>query len=235
MRSFLAFTSTPFSKTKFVAYLTGLAVLAVVSFVPRGPQQPVTLALTQDGKDAPSAMFDVVRLGKAADEVLEGMRAAGLPYYLRRAGVTGDWDTSHPGQLIMTLRWDGKRVGRYIDRVEPIDADRTRAYFGFEPGDMALVQRLAARVDTTLDPQGLMRAIEAEHVRASLYDDGFRPGMLKPGAPRNLLSAFTSGVAPEPTRDTDHFPLDYAEQEEANIRQAYRREAESAGAAAPKL
>ncbi len=235
MRSLLVFTSTPFSKWKFAAYLTGLAVIVGASLVSRGPPPPVRLPLPQDGKGAPSTMFDVVRFGKASDEVLEGMHAAALPWFLRRAGVKGEWDTSHAGQLVMALSWNGQHVGRYIERVEPIDADRTRAYFGFEPDDMALVQRLVAPVATTLDPQGVLRAIEAEHVRASLYGDGFRLSVLRPGAPLNLLSAFTSGVTPEPTRETDHFALDYAEEEEANIRQAYRTEAKTAGAAAPKL
>jgi hypothetical protein len=228
MRSVLGFTSTPFSTMKFAAYLAALAVIAGASFVSRRPQQPVKLALAPTEKGAPAALFDVARFGKSADEVLDGMRAAGLPWFLRRAGVRGAWDTRHPGQMTLALTWNGKTIGRYIERVEPIDADRTRAYFAFEPADMALVQRLAAPVDTTLDPPGLLRAIEAEHVRASLYGDGFRLSVLKPGAPLNLLSAFTSGVWPEPKRDADQFPLSHAEEEEASVRQAYRREAEAA-------
>jgi hypothetical protein len=232
MSWFFAARSSPYSSGKFAAYLAALAVLAGVSLVPRGPAPPVRLAVPQDGKAAPAAMFDVVRFGMSADEVLEGMRAAGVPWFLRRAGVTGVWEPGHAGLLILTLSLDGKRLGRYIERVEPIDADRTRAYFGFEPGDMALVGRLAAPVDTTLDPQGLLRAIEAEHVRASLYGDGFRLGVLKPDAPLNLMSSFTSGVRAELPRDRDDFPLDSEEQGQARVRDAYRREAAAAGAAA---
>lgn len=231
MISILAARNTPFSKGKFAAYLAVMALITGVSLVPRGPRETVKLTVAQDGKSAPAATFDVVRFGMAADEVLAGMRAAGLPWYLRGAGVSGVWETSHPGLLVMTLTLDGKSVGRYIERVEPIDPDRTRAYFGFEPGDPALVRRLAAPVDTTLDPEGLMRAIEAEHVRASLYGDGFRLSVLTPDAPVNLLSSFTSGVRAEPRRDRDDFELDQAEEGEARVREAYRREAE----AAPKL
>jgi hypothetical protein len=234
MSLLFAARGSPFSGLKFTAYLAALAVIAGVSLVPRGPR-PVKLPTPRNEKAAPAAMFDVVRMGKSADEVFDGMRAAGLPWFLRRAGVTGVWDTSQPGQLVMTLRWDGKIVGRYIERVEAIDADRTRAYFGFEPGDMALVQRLVAPVDSTLDAPGVLRAIEAEHVRAGLYGDGFRMSVLKPDAPLNLLSRFTSGVRPEPQRDRDDFLLNDAEQEEAVIRQAYRREAVEAGDAAPRL
>jgi hypothetical protein len=235
MRPLLAVRSTPYSPGKFAGYLAALAVLAGVSLAPREPAPPVRLPLPLDGTTAPAAAFDVVRFGMSAGEVLEGMRAAGVPWYLRRAGVTGAWDTSRPGQLVMTLSLDGKSVGRYIERVEAIDADRTRAYFGFEPGEPALVRRLVAPVDTTLDPEGLMRAIEAEHVRASLYGDGFRLSVLKPDAPVNLLSGLTSGVRAEPRRDRDDFQLDQDEEYEARVREAYRREAEEAGESAPRL
>jgi hypothetical protein len=235
MNSFFAFTASPFSRTKFVAYLGGLAAIAAVSFVPLGSHPPERILLAQDGKGAPAALFDLVRFGRPADEVVESLRQAGIPWFLRRAGVTDQMDASHPGQLVITLVWNSRVVGRYIERVEPIDADRTRVYIAFEPGDMALVRRLAAPVDTTLDPQSLLRVTLAEHVRASIDGDGFRLRVLKPGAPGNQLSAIFGALAHETRRDSDDFPLDEAEQEDATIRHAYRDEAEGGGEAAPKF
>ena len=235
MISIRAFSTFPFSKARFAAYLLGVAAIAGLSFVHFGPRPPEPVVLKQEAGGTDGTVFELVRFGKPSDEVRNSLPAIGIPWFLRRAGVTGNIDARDPTQLVITLTRDGKDIGHYIERVQPIDADRTRLYIAFEPNDMAQVQRLAAPIDTTLDPQSLLRTTLAEHVRCSLDGGGFRLSVLRPGAPRNPLDAIFAKLKTEPRRDTDTFPLDGRDSGEAAIRKAYRDEAERAGAAAPKL
>ncbi len=235
MISVFAFSPSRFSKAKFVIYLLGLAAIAGLSFVPFGPLPPEPIVLSQEEGGTGGALFDLLRFGKPSEEVRDALPAIGIPWFLRRAGVTGKIDASDPAQLVMTLTRNGKGFGRYIERVQPIDADRSRLYIAFEPDDMALVRDLAAPIDTTLDPPGLLRVTLAEHVRSSIDGGGFRLSVLRPGAPRNPLTALFGALRVEPRRDTDNFPLEGADRGEAAIRQAYRDEAKRAGAAAPNL
>jgi len=231
----LAFSTSPLNKPKLAAYLLAMAAIAGFSWAPLGPRAGAPVALPQDGGGPPRAVFALLRFGKPADEVLEHLPAIGIPWFLRRAGVTGTVSASGPGQIDIALSWNGSAVGRYTERVQPIDADRARVYFAFEPGDMALVQRLAAPIDSSLDPLSLLRMTLAEHVRSSLDGDGFRINVLKPDSPRHKLDALFGGIRAEPRRDSDDFQLDDADLEEASIRKAYRDEAERAGSSAPDL
>lgn len=235
MMPVFAFSMSPFSRTKFAAYLLGLAAVAGLPLTPAGPRAAEPFALKQDGPGAQGAVFDLLRFAKPSHEILEGLPTIGIPWFMRRAGVAGQASASDPSQLVITLAWDGKIVGRYIERVQPIDADRTRLYLAFEPADMALVRRLAAPIDSTLDPLSLLRVTLAEHIRSSMDGDGFRLSVLEPDAPRSKLTAIAGALRAESRRDSDIFPLSGPDSEEAAVRQAYRDEAERAGAAAPKL
>ncbi len=240
MMSLFAFSASPFSKMKFAAYLLGLAAIAGLSFNPLGPHAAKPVVMEQDGAAAPGTEFELLRFGQPSDEVLDSLEGVGIPWFLRRAGVTGEIGArypgqSAPGQIVITLMWDGKTVGRYIERVQPIDEDRTRVYLAFEPTDMALVRRLAAPVDTTLDPLSLLRVTGAEHIRCSMDNDEFRVSVLKPDAPGFKLDAIFRAIKEQPNRDSDIFPLDSADGDGAAIRKAYRDEATRAGAAASKL
>jgi hypothetical protein len=235
MMSVFALSASPFSKSKFAGYLVGVAAIAGLSFVHFGPLAPEPVALTRDGAGAEGALFELQRFGRPADELRDRLPGIGIPWFLRRAGVLGQVDLRDPAQVVITLAWGGKIVGRYIERTQPIDADRTRLYVAFEANDMALVRRLAAPIDTTLDPPSLLRVTMAEHVRASIDGDGFRLSVLKPDAPRYKLDALFGALTPQPSRDTDNFALGDADREDAAIRQAYRDEAKRAGAAAPTL
>jgi hypothetical protein len=228
MMSLLGFSPAPFSTVKFVACLVGLMAIAGLSYAPLVLRPPEQVTVSQD-------VFDLVRFSKPVEEVRDMLPTIGIPWFLRRAGVKGLIDTSDPVQMIMTLVLEGQIVGRYIERVEPIDPDRSRLYVAWAPADMTLVQRLAAPIDTSLDPASLMRVTLAEHIRSSLDGGGFQLGVLKPGALRSILSGGFGGTVAHPRRVTDDFPLEAADKEAAAIRRAYRAEAERAGAAAPGL
>lgn len=235
MMSLFAFSTSPFSKIKFAAYLFGLVAIMGISFNPLRPHAAKPVAVEQDGATAPAAMFELLRFGRPSDEVLDDLPAIGIPWFLRRAGVTGEIGPSDPGQVVITLTLNGQTVGRYVERVLPIDADRARLYLAFEPTDMALVRRLAEPIDTTLDPLSLLRVTGAEHVRSSLDHDEFRVSVLKPDFPGFILDAIFGAVKHRPNRNSDTFPLERGESEGAAIRKAYRDEAIRAGADAPRL
>jgi hypothetical protein len=234
MMSLFAFSPSPFSKIKFAAYMLGLLVIIGISFNPSRPHAPEPVVLKQDDAQAPGTAFQLLRFGRASDELLDELPEIGIPWFLRRAGVTGAIDASDPDQLVITLTLDGKTFGRYIERVQPIDADRTRLYLAFEPTDMEIVRRLAAPVDTTLDPVSLLRVTGAEQIRSSLDYDEFRVSVLKPDTPGFMVDAALGAIRQQP-RNTDSFPLDDREMDRAAIRRAYHDEAVRAGAAAPKL
>jgi hypothetical protein len=235
MMSLFAFRAAPFSKTKFAAYMLGLAAITVASLTPAARHEAEPVAPKQDGPATPGAVFDLLRFGTPSDEILARLPAIGIPWFMRRAGVTTQAGASDPGQLVTTIIWNGKNVGRYIERVQPIDADRTRLTLGFEPDDMALVRLLVAPINSKIDPVSLLRVTLTEHVRSSIAGDGFRSSVLEPGSFRSRLDAAASALKREQRLDSDNFPLTGDEIEAAGIRRAYHDQAKRAGGAALKL
>ena len=235
MMSLFAFSPSSFSKLRFAVYLLGLLAITGISFNPLRPHPAEPVVLKQDGAETSGAAFQLMRFGRPPDELLDDLPEIGIPWFLRRAGVTGEIDAGDPGQLVITLTLEGKTVGRYIERVQPIDEDRSRLYIAFEPTDMELVRRLAAPIDTALDPLSLLRVTAAEHIRSSLDYDEFQVSVLKPDSPGFMLDAMFKGMRQQPNRDTDSFPLQSGEMDRAAIRRAYHDEAVRAGAGAPRL
>jgi hypothetical protein len=149
--------------------------------------------------------------------------------------VSAQFDANDPRRVTIALTWQGKPVGRYIETIQPIDADRSRLYLAFVPNDIASVRRLAAPIDTTLDPLTLMRATLTEHVRSSIDGGGFRLGILNPDSLQSGMASLLGALAADPERTTDDFPLSGADRDAAAIRRAYREESKRAGAAAAQL
>ena len=214
MMSLFDFSVAPFSRTKFAATMLGLAAITLAALISVGPRAaapkqdgPHAAAPKQDGPATQGAVFDLLRFGTSSDEVLDDLPAIGIPWFMRAAGVTAQAGVSDPGQLVTTLIWNGKNVGRFIERVEPIDEDRTRLWLAFEPDEMALARRLASPIDSKLDPVTLLRVTMTEHVRSSMAGDSFRSGVLQPVSPRNRLDAAASALRGEQRLDTDSFPL----------------------------
>jgi hypothetical protein len=235
MMSLFGFSAARFSRTKFVLYLLGLAAITFASLTPARPRLAEPGAPRQESLAAQAPVFDLLRFGTPSDEILDDLPAIGIPWFMRDAGVTTRVWLSDPGKLVTTLIWKGEVVGRYIERVQLIDADRTRLYLSFEPVDMALVSLLAAPIHSKFDPVSLLRVTLTEHVRSSMAGDSFRSSVLEPGPGRNRLDAVASALRNQQRLDSDNFPLTGDEIEAAGIRRAYQDEVKRGGAAAPDL
>ena len=128
--------------------------------------------------------------------------------------------------------WRDQPVGRYVERLVAIDADRSKLLVAFVPGDQALLRQLVAGVDTKYDPVSLVRVVMIEHARSSIEGDSFDLSVLEK-SPGFLTLFLRSAHRDEPR--TDDFPLPRRDQEAANLRRAYREEAKRAGANASQL
>jgi hypothetical protein len=133
------------------------------------------------------------------------------------------------------LRWQGRALGQIIERTEAITAERTRLYLAFVPDDMDLVRRLAAPIDTSLDPVGLVRATLAEHVRSRLDGDDFNLEILQPDSLLAKLKRLGGAGGDVRHPLTDDVPPVAADPGAAAIDQAYKDEARLAGSNAPNL
>ena len=128
--------------------------------------------------------------------------------------------------------WRGQSVGRFVERLVAIDADRSKLLVAFAPDDPALLRQLVAGVDTKYDPVSLMRVVMIEHARSSIEGDSFDVSVLEK-SPGFLALVFRGARRVEPR--TDDFPLSSRDQAAANLRRAYREEAKRAGAKASQL
>jgi hypothetical protein len=219
--------SAPFSWLRFGAFMAGLAVIAGISLHRAGDA-----AQTAAGQAATEAQFDVVRFGAPAEEIRGQLRQLGLPWFLRKQGASGRFDWNGDGNATLSVIWRGQSVGRFVERLVAIDADRSKLLVAFAPGDPTLLSQLVAGVDTKYDPASLLRVIMIEHARSSIEGDSFDLSVLEksPG----FLTLLFRGVRRDEPR-TDDFPLSSRDQAAANLRRAYREEAKRAGAKASQL
>lgn len=184
------------------------------------PPQPQVQAMS-----APTETpFTVLRLGRPAEEVRRILRPIGLPWFLRRLGATGAFDDSG-GQISIEVAVQGRKVGRYVERLVPIDADRSKLLVDFVPADAILLGHLVASLKTVHDPVTLMRAVMFEHTRSSVAGEDFNPSVLV--APPNTSGASflekVNAIGTCPAPQTDNFPLCERDQQAANIRHAGER------------
>jgi len=228
-----ALRSTPFSWLRFGAFMAGLAVIAGISLLPaKAPDLARDPAQTAAGHATTEAQFGVVRFGAPAEEIRGQLRLLGLPWFLRKQGASGQFDWDGDSNVTLGVIWRGQSVGRFVERLVAIDADRSKLLVAFEPADPALLRQLVAGVDTKYDPASLMRVVMIEHARSSIEGESFDVGVLEksPGFLARVIRG-ARGVAPR----TDDFPLSSRDQETANLRRAYREEAKRAGAKASQL
>ena len=226
-------TTPPFSAPKLLAYLAAMAAIAYLSLNPltTGPAQPAQLAPESDG--APN--FDIIRFAKPREEIEDQWVQIGIPWLLRNEGVAAQPAPAPPHQLVIDLIWQNQKLGRIIEKTESITPNFTRLLLAFVPDNIALVQRLAAPIDTSLSPLGLMQATLDEHLRASLDDDEFDLNILKPGSFAALLPRFLGAGNDTRHPARDDAPLEAIDPAAAAIENAYRAEAAQAGANAGDL
>ncbi len=226
--------SAPFSGLRFGAFMAGLAVIAGISLLlAEAPDRAGDAAQTAAGQAASTeAEFGVVRFGAPAEEIREQLRQLGLPWFLRKQGASGQFDWDGDSNAALRVIWRGQSVGRFVERLVAIDADRSKLLVAFAPGDPALLRQLVAGVDTKYDPVSLMRVVMIEHARSSIEGDTFDVSVLEK-SPGFLARVFRGVRRDEPR--TDDFPLSDRDQAAANLRRAYREEAKRAGAKASQL
>ena len=230
--------------------MAGLAIIAGVSlFLAEAPDRSLEAAPTAAGPAATSeagsaatteagsaatteAQFGVVRFGAPAEEIRGQLRQLGLPWFLRKQGASGQFDWDGDSNATLAVIWRGQSVGRFMERLVAIDADRSKLLVAFAPDDPALLRQLVAGVDTKYDPVSLMRVVMIEHARSGIEGESFDVGVLGKN-PGFLALFFRSARGAEPR--TDDFPLSSRDQEAANLRRAYREEAKRAGAKASQL
>ncbi len=198
------------------------SMLAAPPQVPSQPQVQATEAPTESS-------FAVLRFGRPAEEIRRELRQVGLPWFLRRLGATGRFDDR--GDISIDVVVQGKSPGRYIERLVPIDADRSKLFVAFVPADAALLRNLVASIKTVYDPVSLMRVAMMEHTRSSLAGESFNLRVLD-GPPKTSGGSFLErlnslGMCPPP--QTDDFPLCDRDRDAAKIRHATRAKAGSAG------
>ena len=227
-------TSAPFSWLRFGAFMAGLAVIAGISLLPaEAPDRARDAAQTAAGQAATTeAQFGVVRFGAPAEEIRGQLRQLGLPWFLRKQGASGQFDWDGDSDATLSVIWRGQSVGRFVERLVAIDADRSKLLVAFTPADPALLRQLVAGIDTKYDPVSLMRVVMIEHARSRIEGDTFDVGVLEknPGFLARLLRDVRGDE-----RRTDDFPLSDRDQAAANLRRAYREEAERAGGKASQL
>ena len=234
-------TSAPFSWLRFGTFMAGLAVIAGISLLAKAPDRARDAAQTAAGRAAQTeaghaatteAQFGVVRFGAPAEEIRGQLRLLGLPWFLRKQGAIGQFDWDGDSNATLGVIWRGQSVGRFVERLVAIDADRSKLLVAFAPADPALLRQLVAGVDTEYDPVSLMRVVMIEHARSSIEGDSFDVGVLEK-SPGFLAQVFRGVRGTEPR--TDDFPLSGRDQAAANLRRAYREEAKRAGAKASQL
>jgi hypothetical protein len=199
---------------------------ATLAAQPQIPAQPQVQA-TEPPEETP---FTVLRFGRPAEEIRRQLPLVGLPWFLRRAGATGAFADSG-GKLSIEVVVQGRKLGRYVEWLAPIDADRSKLIITFVPADAALLGDLVASLNTAFDPPTLMRVVMMEHTRSTLADEPFNLGVLD-GAPNSPAGSFLEkvhnlGMCPSP--QTDDFPLCDRDRYAANIRHATGAKAAPAG------
>ena len=226
--------SAPFSWLRFGAFMAGLAVIAGFSLLSaRAPERGRDTAQIAAGQAATTeAQFDVVRFGAPAEEIRGQLHLLGLPWFLRKQGASGQFDWEGDGNATLGVIWRDQPVGRFVERLVAIDADRSKLLVAFAPADPALLRELVAGIDTKHDPASLMRVVMIEHARSSIEGDSFDVSVLEK-SPGFLAQVFRGVRRVEPR--TDDFPLSSRDQAAANLRRAYREEAKRAGAKASQL
>jgi hypothetical protein len=224
--------STPFSWLRFGAFMAGLAVIAGFSLLTtRAPDGDTAQTAARRAATA-EEQFGVVRFGAPAEEIRGQLRQLGLPWFLRRLGASGQFDWGDDSNATLGVIWRGEPVGRFVERLVAIDADRSKLLVAFAPADPALLRQLVAGIDTKYDPVSLMRVVMIEHARSSIEGDSFDVSVLEKN-PGFLTLLFRGARGGEPR--TDDFPLSSRDQAAANLRRAYREEAKRAGAKASQL
>jgi hypothetical protein len=121
-------TSAPFSWLRFGAFMAGLAVIAGFSLLSaRAPERGRDAAQIAAGQTATTeAQFDVVRFGAPAEEIRGQLRQLGLPWFLRKQGASGQFDWDGDSNATLRVIWHGQSVGRFVERLVAIDADRSK-------------------------------------------------------------------------------------------------------------
>jgi hypothetical protein len=199
---------------------------ATLAAQPQIPAQP-QVQTTEPPEETP---FTVLRFGRPAEEIRRQLPLVGLPWFLRRAGATGAFADSG-GKLSIEVVVQGKKIGRYVEWLAPIDADRSKLIITFVPADAALLGDLVASLNTAFDPPTLMPLVMMEHTRSALADEPFNLRVLE-GAPNGSGGSFLEklhslGMCPPP--QTDDFPLCDRDRYAANIRHATGAKAAPAG------
>jgi hypothetical protein len=200
-----------------------LAMLADQHQIPAQPQASATVAPSEKP-------FTVLRFGRPAEEIRRQLPLVGLPWFLKRLGATGAY-VDDGGEFSIEVVVQGKKIGRYVERLVPIDADRSKLFVDFVPADAALLADLVASLETAYDPPTLMRVVMFEHTRSAIAGESFNLRVLD-GAPSSSGGTFLEklrnlGMCPPP--QTDDFPLCDRDRDAANIRHATGAKAAPAG------
>ena len=129
------------------------------------------------------------------------------------------------------MSYQGTVVGHYNERLVALGEGRSKLFVAFVPTDMRLVGLFAAPIKTALDPVSLFRVVMAEHIRSLVNGGGFDMNVLTDSVGSRFAvfrKAFgDSGLCQNPQRD-DFTPCSH-EDEDANVRRAYREEAARGG------
>jgi hypothetical protein len=215
MMAFLIWRETPFSWPRFLGFLACLALVAVLSLM-SGRSQAV---LPPEGGPARESL----RLGRPMAELYPELRQIGLPWFLRRAGSKAAISGDGASELAFDVELSGHKLGRYVERLERLDDDRTKIWISFEVSDAQAVASLAAPVKSRFSPADLLRTILKEHIRSELSGDGFDLSVLEnTHAPLvSLFSRLISHARPCPPPRTDDFPLCGEDATAAKVRRAY--------------
>jgi hypothetical protein len=236
-----ALRSTPFHWLRFSLYMAGLAALTAGSFA-IGRNAPAAEKLAVVAHDAPAPApagadsVETVRLCMSEEDLLGDLPRLGIPWFLRRQGATARFESRGETEIAIEVSYQGKTAGDYVERLTALDTERTRIQIEFVPKDMDLLTQLAKPIDTSLDPASLMRVVMAEHVRSNMTGAPFDFNVL---SEKSVPSVSTFGkafvaIANGPRQNGDDIVCPNASHN-ANIRRAYREEAQKAGAHADKL
>jgi hypothetical protein len=191
-----------------------LAMLADQYQIPAQPQASATVAPSEKP-------FTVLRFGRPVEDIRRQLPLVGLPWFLKRLGATGAF-VDDDDEFSIEVVVQGKKIGRYVERLVPIDADRSKLFVDFVPADAALLADLVASLETAYDPPTLMRVVMMEHTRSAIAGESFDLRVLD-GDPNSSGGTFLEklrnlGMCPPPK--TDDFPLCDRDRYAADIRHA---------------
>ena len=241
--SVFAFRTTPFSLVRFFLYLAALAVLTAGSMgiglkAPEPAADPVAAAPPETPPAKPrNDGVETVRLCMSADDLRADLTRVNIPWFPRRQGVVGKFQNRNETDVAIDVIFKGQSAGTYVERITALDEGRTMLEVGFVPGDVGVLAGLVKPIQTDRDPADLMRVVMAEHTRSALTLNRFDFGVLTKASDTSVKGRLGKAFIDAARGDNRNGgPMSCPEERhEANVRRAYREEAQKAGASANKL